>query len=94
MLEQRVSQLEQENADLKQKLDKSDRLTQKLTKGLNMKGDGKQPATSPQSFDDLVKLIPKDLPAQEWRKRYLQLKKENKQLFVDTYGSDFAPKQK
>ena len=85
-LEERVAQLSQENADLKQQLDTANSTVAKLTKGLNMKGPGAPSASNPKTFDDLVKTIDPKLPQQEWRKQYLQLVNDHPQLFEQTYG--------
>ncbi len=85
-LEERVAQLSQENADLKQQLDTANNTVAKLTKGLNMKGPGASSASNPKTFDDLVKAIDPNLPQQEWRKQYLQLVNDHPQLFEQTYG--------
>ena len=85
-LEERVAQLSQENADLKQQLDTANSIVAKLTKGLKTKGGGAPSASNPKTFDDLVKTIDQNLPQQEWRKQYLQLVNDHPQLFEQTYG--------
>ena len=86
-LEERVAQLSQENASLKQQLETANSTVAKLTKGLQMKGNGAPlSASAPQNFNDLVKGIDPNLPQQEWRKQYLQLVENHPQLFEQTYG--------
>ena len=86
-LEERVSQLSQENASLKQQLETANGTVAKLTKGLQMKGKGApSSASAPQNFTDLVKAIDPNLPQQEWRKQYLQLMHDYPQLYEQTYG--------
>ena len=85
-LEERVAQLSKENADLKQQLDTANNTVAKLTKGLHMQGKTAPKDNAPQNFNDLVATIDPKLSAQEWSKKYLQLKKTYPQLFEQTYG--------
>ena len=85
-LEERVAQLSKENADLKQQLDTANNTVAKLTKGLHMQGKAAPKDNAPQNFNDLVATIDPNLSAQEWSKKYLQLKKNYPQLFEQTYG--------
>ena len=85
-LEERVAQLSQENASLKSQLETANSTVAKLTKGLQMKGNGAPSASNPKTFTDLLKTIDPNLPQQEWRKQYLQLVNDHQQLFEQTYG--------
>ena len=85
-LEERVAQLSQENASLKSQLETANSIVAKLTKGLQMKGNGAPSAANPKTFTDLLKTIDPNLPQQEWRKQYLQLVNDYPQLFEQTYG--------